>query len=167
MKSKRDKIVVFEEFFRLKDSVMHALILFICLLLLFDVFILLSMSLGWLSLIPIGGILSCLFFVGLLIHSVTRLVKKQDEILFIELIFSSLLLLLGSTPTILYIFLNGNWNALESWDYFTVYFTTRNLILPLIVLVFSVYLYWMLIVHLCDGSELYYNCIKYKQDNER
>ena len=88
MKSKRDKIVVFEEFFRLKDSVMHTLILFISLHLLFDVFILLSMSLGWLSLIPIGGILSCLFFVGLLIHSVTRLVKKQDEILFIELIFS-------------------------------------------------------------------------------
>lgn len=167
MKRKRDKIVVFEEFFRLKDSVMHILILFISLFLLFDIFILSSMNLGWLSLIPIGGILSCILFVGLLIQSVTRLVKEQDDILFIELICTSLLLLLGSTLAILYIFLNGNWKALESWDYFTLYFTTRNLILPSIVLVFTVSLYWMLIVHLCNGSEIYYNCIKYKRDNER
>lgn len=166
MKIKTDKIFVFEEFFRLKDSVMHTLILFISLLLLFDIFILSSMNFGWLSLIPIGGILSCVLFVGLLIHSATKLVKEQDEILFIELIRSSLLLLLGSTPTILYIFLNGNWNALESWDYITLYFTTRNLILPSIVLTFTVSIYWMLIVHLCNGSEIYYNCIKYKRDNE-
>lgn len=167
MKRKKDKIVVFEEFFRLKDSVMHTLILFISLFLLLDIFILSSMNLGWLSLIPIGGILSCLFFVGMLTQSVSRLVKEQDDILFVELIFSSLLLLIGSTPTILYIFLNGNWKALESWDYVTLYFTSRNLILPSVVLIFTVSLYWMLIVHLCNGSEIYYNCIKYKRDNER
>lgn len=167
MKRKKDKIVVFEEFFRLKDSVMHTLILFISLFLLLDIFILSSMNLGWLSLIPIGGILSCLFFVGMLTQSVSRLVKEQDDILFVELIFSSLLLLIGSTPTILYIFLNGNWKALESWDYVTLYFTSRNLILPSVVLIFTVSLYWMLIVHLCNGSEIYYNCIKYKRYNER
>lgn len=167
MKSTRDKIVVFEEFFRLKDSVMHTLILFISLLFLFDIFVMSSMSFSWLFLIPIGGILSCLLFVGLLIHSVTRLVKEQDVILFIELVCLSFLLLFGSTPTILYIFLNGNWKALESWNYLTFYFTTRNIILPLIVLVFTVSLYWVLIVHLCKGAEIYYYCLKYKRDNER
>lgn len=166
MKSKRNEIVVFEEFFRLKSSVIHTLILFISLLLLCNIFILTSMSMGWLSSIPLGGILSCLLFTGSLNQSVTRLIKEQDEILFVELICTSFLLLLGCTPLILYIFLNGNWNALKSWDYFTLFFSTRNMILPSIILVFTVSLYWLLIVHLCKQSRIYYNCIKHKQDYE-
>lgn len=167
MKIETDKIFVFEEFFRLKSSVKCTLVLFVCLLLLCNTSIMASMCFAWQLFIPFGGMVSCLFFIYTLNLFVKRLVKEQDDILFVELICSFLLLLLASSPIILYIFLNGHWDAVTSWDYFSLYFTARNLILPLMVLAFTIYLYWMLIVHLCNGSEIYYNCIKHKQDNER
>lgn len=166
MIQKYNKIVTFDEFYRLRRSIHLSLLASMLLILSANSCVLCSMTPSLIQLIPIGGVIACIMFCVLYVMINKRMLHTRDGFLLVEWISACLMLLLSCIPFALYLYLNGNWSALSSLECFLMYYSWGNVALPLSLIFLVLYLYVLLMTLLYKGSIVYYDCVKYKQNNE-
>lgn len=163
MKFDRNKILPFKEFFKLKRSIVYTFSTISNLIFFVNFFMLSSMISTTYFLIPLVGIISVVLFSIIFILSIFRLERSQDVVLLVEWISSVLMLIISCSPLMIYVFLNGNWEALSSVEYFLLYLTWSNITIPLVIFSLLVGLYGLLIMDLYRESYIYYNFVNYKR----
>lgn len=164
--ARKNDIGVLRRYINLRETIGLTLKVLISGMFLSDMICLLESGWSWIMLFPIVGAVASIASFLIFPSMINRFQKERGYVCVTIAFAVYLLLLLAFLPSALYVFSCGNMNALSGTDGFVRYFTSCNVLLPMLFFVFVSYLYWIEIILLYKNSALYCNCIKFKNQNE-
>lgn len=164
--ARKNDIGVLRMYINLRETIGLTLKVLISGLFLSDIMCLLESGRSWISLFSIVGLVASITFFLIFPSVINRFQKERDYVCIMIAFAAYFLLLVAFLPSALYVYSCGNMNLLNSVDNFVWYFASSNILLPMLFFVFVSYLYWIEIILLYRNSESYYNCIKFKNQNE-
>lgn len=163
---RKSDIGVLRRYINLRETIRRTLIVLISVLFVSDLMCLFGLGWSWIMLFPIAGAVASITLFLIFPSLINRFQKERDYVCIMIAFALYILLLVAFLPSALYIYSCGNMNLLNSVDNFVLYFASSSILLPTLFFVFVSYLYWIEIILLYRNSESYYNCIKFKNQNE-
>lgn len=161
-----NEIGVLRRYVNLRKTIRHTFVVLVSSVFISDVMCLFWLSWSWIMLLPISGAVAGIALFFIFPRLINRFQKERDYVCIIIAFVAYLLLMITFLPSVLYVYSCGNIDALNDIDGFTLYFTSCDILLPVLLSVFISYLYWIEIILLYRNSELYCNCLKFKNKNE-
>lgn len=164
MKSHKNQITAFHQFFKLRKTIRIIMALLSCGFFLFNIIIFCKTENCWTRFFFSLSLVACPMFYIIYEISIVHLIERKDKTALAELISNFILMQLAGSTSIMYVYFNGDMDAFCSWEKITMYASWSNLVLPLSITSFISYLYWMCIIQIFKSSEIYRNCINFKKN---